>query len=387
MLHNIDNPLERGIPGRRQRRAQQRALPHAEVHSRHPPAQPDGRAARQPRWRGRAGSPPAAKRVYPKQISFNQDYNAPKFKRGKPLDFVKHLGQIGAGPEPARHRRHVLLGVRLVAAGAAGIATRAKPATPSRAAACPRAWRADMKPMRATGDYITRRGRYSNAGLAEGPLLVVDTLEAARSRSARSCCTRCSSRTRSGMAKMSVGHKTLAERCKPKFAPLEKYYLGVGGKWGPTMEARFISTGFKRGIPENYSPTSFLINTLLPRQQRQPDHGLRRDHRDRIAAPRKVAATRADCMDRRQLLKAGLAWPLRAARAAPVAKDPIYIGDMHFHLFFFGPQPGRLQALGQDHGRRQRDARRLVAGRRSAVDAADARAASSRRACRRRARR
>ena len=49
-----------------------------------------------------------------------------------------------------------------------------------------------------------------------------------------------------------------------KFAPLEKYYLGVQGKWGPTFEARLISAGFRRGIPENYSPTSFLINTLLP---------------------------------------------------------------------------------------------------------------------------
>ena len=66
------------------------------------------------------------------------------------------------------------------------------------------------------------------------------------------------------MAKMSAGHKTLAESMKPKFAPLEKYYLGVGGNWGPTIEARMVSTGFKRGIPENYSPTSFLINTLLP---------------------------------------------------------------------------------------------------------------------------
>ena len=38
-------------------------------------------------------------------------------------------------------------------------------------------------------------------------------------------------------------------------------------------------------------------------------------------------------MDRRQLLKAGLAWPFAFADTA-LAKDPIYIGDMHFHSFF-----------------------------------------------------
>jgi hypothetical protein len=51
---------------------------------------------------------------------------------------------------------------------------------------------------------------------------------------------------------------------KPKFAPLEQYYMGVGGNWGPTIQARMVSIAFNRGIPENYSPTSFLINTLLP---------------------------------------------------------------------------------------------------------------------------
>ena len=33
---------------------------------------------------------------------------------------------------------------------------------------------------------------------------------------------------------------------------------------GPAWQARLISTGFNSGIPQNYSPTSFLINTLLP---------------------------------------------------------------------------------------------------------------------------
>jgi len=50
-------------------------------------------------------------------------------------------------------------------------------------------------------------------------------------------------------------------------------------------------------------------------------------------------------MDRRQLLKAGLALPFALASDAR-AKDPIYIGDMHAHLLFIGPNPASLSPLG-----------------------------------------
>jgi membrane dipeptidase len=52
-------------------------------------------------------------------------------------------------------------------------------------------------------------------------------------------------------------------------------------------------------------------------------------------------------MDRRQLLKAGLAWPLAFAGGA-LAKEPIFIGDMHFHLLFLGPNPAALNPLGKN---------------------------------------
>ena len=69
---------------------------------------------------------------------------------------------------------------------------------------------------------------------------------------------------KAGLAKMSVGHRQVAEKYKSDFEKLEAYYLGVNGAWGPTLKARLISSGFRSGIPQNYSPTSFLINTLLP---------------------------------------------------------------------------------------------------------------------------
>jgi hypothetical protein len=69
----------------------------------------------------------------------------------------------------------------------------------------------------------------------------------------------------SGMDKMSAGHKKVAEDMQPKFEKLKDYYLGLsGGGVVQRLRARLISSGFNGAIPENYSPTSYLINTLLP---------------------------------------------------------------------------------------------------------------------------
>ena len=52
---------------------------------------------------------------------------------------------------------------------------------------------------------------------------------------------------------------------QPQFAKLKGYYVGMTGRMWQNWRARLVGTGFNwAGIPENYSPTSFLINTLLP---------------------------------------------------------------------------------------------------------------------------
>jgi hypothetical protein len=120
-----------------------------------------------------------------------------------------------------------------------------------------------MKPMRATGNYMTSKSRGSYSGLTDGPLLVVDTLKLPRGQ--RDAVLRSVfAESPGGLAKMSEGHRTLAQDMQPKFAPLERYYLGVSGGIWDGIKARFTGAAFSRAIPENYSPTSFLINTLLP---------------------------------------------------------------------------------------------------------------------------
>ena len=51
-------------------------------------------------------------------------------------------------------------------------------------------------------------------------------------------------------------------------------------------------------------------------------------------------------MDRRQFVLACLAAPFGFSTRA-FAEGPIYIGDMHFHLFFVGPRPANTQPLGK----------------------------------------
>jgi hypothetical protein len=260
VLHNIDNPLNAEYLGARGELNSEHYRTLSFIHVIRPRNLTEAQRANLLEWTTRLAA--SSGRVYPKQISFNQDYNAPKFKRGKSLDFVKHLGQIALGQNPPGT-------VDMFCSEFAWSLLSLKDCDPSKAgdsfkgSSVPSCVREPMKPMSATGDYMTRRGRYSYAGLTEGPLLVVDSLKLPAEEKQKLLHAVFVDNP-SGLAKLSAGHKTLAESMKPKFAPLEKYYLGVGGNWGPTIEARMVSIAFNRGIPENYSPTSFLINTLLP---------------------------------------------------------------------------------------------------------------------------
>ena len=64
---------------------------------------------------------------------------------------------------------------------------------------------------------------------------------------------------------MSVGHRRSgqadAAEVRAAEALLRRHDRPLWQNW----RARLVGTGFNwAGIPENYSPTSFLINTLLP---------------------------------------------------------------------------------------------------------------------------
>ena len=262
VVHNIDNPLNEEYlgPGMRGELTGAHYGTLKFIHVIRPRGLTEAQRANLLEWSTRLTS--NAKRIYPKQIAFNQDYNAPKYKRGRSVDFVKHLGQSALGQNPSgtvdmfcSEFAWSLLALRNCdprkdadAFTRSGVPSCVKPA---------------MSPMRATGDYISRRGRSSYTGLAEGPLMVIDSLKLPAAERDKLLHTVFVANP-AGMSKMSEGHRKVAQSMSPKFAPLEEYYVGVNGGFTAGWKARMISNAFNKAIPENYSPTSFLINTFLP---------------------------------------------------------------------------------------------------------------------------
>ena len=205
-----------------------------------------------------------ARKIYPSQISFNDDYNAPKYDSGKPLTFVKTLGQIGLGQNPDGQTSMFcsefvwsLLAMRNCDPAKTGDAFKGGGRVPTCVTPV-------IAPMRATGDYISLRTRGANAGLAEGPLLVIQALNLpADKRDA--LVEEIFKEDPKVIARMSEGHRTIAKTMTPRFAPLQQYYKNAAAGGWRRAPAWAASAAFRSAVPDNYSPTSYLINTLLPR--------------------------------------------------------------------------------------------------------------------------
>ena len=212
-------------------------------------------------WATRLNS--SAKKVYPSQIKFNDDYNAPKYKSGRPLDFVKHLGQIALGQNPPG-----TLDVYCSEFAWSLLALKgcdpAKTADDFKGSRVPSCVKPPMTPLDAAGNTITSAGRTSRVGLADGPLTVIDGLKIPKSER-DALLQSVFVENPSKLSKMSEGHRKVAETMQPKFETLKDYYLGVsGGTVVQRLRARLIRSAFNRAVPENYSPTSYLLNTMLP---------------------------------------------------------------------------------------------------------------------------
>jgi hypothetical protein len=101
IVHNLDNPMDAEYLGR-DFRGQLNGSHYTTlnfIHIIRPRNLTDQERQNIHGWATRLAS--SAKKVYPKEISFNKDYNAPKYSPGKPVNFVTQLGQIALGQSPA----------------------------------------------------------------------------------------------------------------------------------------------------------------------------------------------------------------------------------------------------------------------------------------------
>lgn len=256
-VYNIDNPLNGEYLGFSSEHYRTLNL----VHIIRPRNLSDAQRANISAWAAKIRGD--SKRIYPSQINFNQDYNAPKFVEGKPVTFVKEMGQTALGQSIpgapvgmfCSEFAWSLLALRNCdpAATASGFKGSGVPSCVSE----------PMKPMEATGDYISKRSKTSYSGLADGPLMVIDSLNLPESER-KALLDSVFVENSANMSKLSQGHRDVAQSMQPKFAKLQTYYQGAGKGVIRGLRARLISAAFRRAIPDNYSPTSYLINTLLP---------------------------------------------------------------------------------------------------------------------------
>lgn len=265
-VHNIDNPLnnEYNGPNMRAELSSEHYRTLDYIHVIRPRNLTDEQRANIVAWATRLNS--IAGRVYPSQLAFNQDYNAPKYK-STGMGFVQHLGQIALGQNPAgtldlycSEFAFALLSLRNC--------DPEKTADKFSSKRVPSCIEEPMTPLRATGNVVPNHWRNSRAGLADGPLIVVDSLDLPTDKR-EPLLESIFKENPDGLSKMSVGHRTVAQEMQPKFERLKSYYLGITGPFYESWPARWLGLFFNiSGIPENYSPTSYLINTLLPEKDK-----------------------------------------------------------------------------------------------------------------------
>lgn len=261
VLHNLDNPMDEVYLGKGYRSdlTSEHYRTLSLIHIIRPRGLTDQQRANLYEWITRlAGS---ASKVYPKEIAFNSDYNAPKFRSGRPLTFVQQLGQIALGQDPPGK-------VDMYCSEFAWSVLSLRDCDPKatgdlfKGSSVPSCVKPPMTPMPATGSIIGSLGS-GKAGLADGPLMVINTL-GLPADAKRKLIHSVFLENPAGLAKLSSGHQAVAKQFQSDFSKLETYYLGMSG--GTVLEkaqASYISFRFGNAIPQNYSPTSYLINTLL----------------------------------------------------------------------------------------------------------------------------
>lgn len=191
---------------------------------------------------------------YGTKVTFNSDYGAPKYDGT--LGFVKTLANHVLGqnaPAISVYCSEFAWAV-LALRNCDPVANKAQFA----AAGIPACVSEYMKPLPALGDYAQAKGNSAGAGLGDGPLLVLQTV-ALDPAANKSVIDQIFSPPVNN--NMSSGHRAVADAMAPHFAPLENYYLGYNSG-APQITG--LKQAFNTGMKRNYSPTAYVVNTLLP---------------------------------------------------------------------------------------------------------------------------
>ncbi|GFO63248.1 hypothetical protein M1B72_11045 [Geomonas paludis] len=197
--------------------------------------------------------------IYPSRISFNQDYMVPNYQPGQPLNFVKQLGQLAQGKTDG-------ISLKMYCSEFAWSLLSLRDCNPSDAASfqqegIPACISPIFPPLHMVGDAVGSGGeKQVGPGMSDGPLLTINAMHLAdQKRDQLLASVFMTDPKRS--AKMSPGHRKVAETMGPTFALLKGEYLGV---FLDPKASKEIRDQFNAKMKDNYSPTSYLILTLVP---------------------------------------------------------------------------------------------------------------------------
>ena len=194
-----------------------------------------------------------APKIYPSQLSFNQDYSVPKYAGD--MTFVKTLGQIALQINKTAK-------VDLYCSEFIWALLSLKDCDPGQPDAfaqdgVPACIKPFFKPLPMLGDYfVDPKAPGARLGLSDGPLAVINSMGLPDKEKAALI-----HQVFEHKRAMSPGHAALAQSLEPFYLPLEGYYEGIQSG---TPKALQIMNNFNGRVKPNYSPASFLINTLLP---------------------------------------------------------------------------------------------------------------------------
>lgn len=210
-------------------------------------------------WASRLVS--VSSQIYPKKISFNQDYTSPNYQPGKPLTFVKQLGQLALGI-PGN------ISLKMYCSEFAWSLLSLRDCDPDVAQVfkedgIPSCINPIFTPLHMSGDFVgAKRPETSHVGLSDGPLLTINAMGLGNTGRDR-LLTSVFATNKEKNAKLSPGHKKVSDLMSPVFDKLQEVYLGAFYNIQQTTELRVL---FNVKMKDNYSPPSFVLLTLPPKE-------------------------------------------------------------------------------------------------------------------------
>jgi hypothetical protein len=197
-----------------------------------------------------------------KVLAFNAEYGKPNAKPGKQNQFIKDLGRIALGMAPETTPRismycsefvWVLLALRncdpdLTKQDFAGNEY-------------PKCIQPLIEPAPLLGNAASG-SENGIAGLADGPLLILNSLKMSQSEKIKKIDVVFSQNA--NLENMSAGHRAAAAAIPKILLDSLKEYYKIAGL--DPIRTPMIRTTINAATPPNYSPPMFLVNTLLERR-------------------------------------------------------------------------------------------------------------------------